>query len=333
MTPLVSIIINGYNCAHTLAQTLDCVLAQSFDAWEVIFFDSASTDTSLSVAQKYAAKHARIRCIAHPARPILGQARNLALSHACGEYVAFLDADDLWEPQKLAQQVTLLEQSPTTHLVCTDTSFFSTISCGKTRILTRAFSRTKPARGRIFEELIERQWIILSSVMVRRSIVEKLGSFDPTLQLAADADLFYRLAHDHDCDFIPQVLTHRRMHAHNISHSQGHLWPQEIQTILTKLHTLWPEFDQNYPKASKALQGRVCFHTAVHLWRMGQGAQARKLLWQSFFSAQRVRPYNVKVCLLFFFSHMSPRFFRHAERLYWRLPSSFLKDFSSVKKA
>ncbi len=295
----------------------------------MIFFDSASTDTSLSMAQEYARKHARIHCIAHSQRPILGQARNLALAHARGEYVAFLDADDLWEPQKLAQQVALLEQAPATHLVCTDTSFFSTTSSGKTRILTHVFSRTKPARGYVFEELIERQWVILSSVMVRRSTVERLSAFDPTLQLAADADLFYRLAHDYECDFIPQVLTHRRMHAHNISHSQGHLWAQEVQTILTKLRTLWPEFDQKYPKASQALQGRVCFHDAVQLWRMGQGAQARKAVWQCFFSAQRVSPYSMKTGLFFLLSFLSPRFFHHAERLYWRLPAALLRIISS----
>ncbi len=308
------------------------MLTQNYTSWEVIFFDSASTDQSLSIAQAYAAKHAQIHCIAHPSRPILGQARNLAIMHARGTYLAFLDADDLWEAQKLTLQVALLESNPSVHAVCTDTVFFSSTTRQKRKKLTRVFSRAKPARGMIFEQLIQRQWVILSSVMVRRHTVQLLGGFDHNLQLAADADLFYRLAHDYAFDFIPQVLTHRRMHAHNITHSQGHLWPQEIQAILTKFRTLWPPFDTHYPFAAKALVRRCAFHDAVHHWQRGQGSKARKILQKTFFHTQSICHFSIKAGLFYALSFAPPRIFHHAQRLYWHLPSFLLKEVYLRKK-
>ncbi len=315
-----------------MAQCLCSVQAQSYAHWQVIFFDSASEDASLAVAQAFSQKDARIRCIAHDSRPILGEARRLALKYAVKyaqehiaeekamHHITFLDVDDLWHKDKLALQVAHMQSHAQVDVLCTNADFFYGSTYGQKFLRKSVFSKSRPASGAVFEELIQRQWILLSSVMLRRTALEKLEThtFDSRLQLAADADLLYRLAQQGYCDFVPRVLTHRRMHSHNITLSQWEEWPQEIQYILDKFRALWPNFDKEYPKATKAMQKRIAFQQSIQYWRQGQGRLARKVLREQ-------RPLNSKIALFYALSFFSPKIFSWAARNYWRLPSFFLK--------
>ncbi len=286
-TPLVSIIMNCYNSASTLAESFDSVLTQEYTHWEIIFFDSASEDASLCLAQSYAAKHTRIRCFHHAQCIPLGEARNRALQQAQGQYIAFLDCDDLWLPQKLALQVAYMQANPHIDILCTETENFC-----DSKILGKFFTNTKPERGSVFSSLIQRQWMALSSIMLRASSLlvchEREGKprtsegiklhFDPRFMLCSDADLLYRLAYDGQCDFLSVMLTRRRIHRNNISHIHTPYWHQEIRKILAKCRKLYPNFDENYPQVMNTLEQRALFHEALFLWRSGSGRQARSCL-------------------------------------------------------
>ncbi len=332
--PLISIIMNCYNAADTLREALDSVLAQSYTHWEIIFFDSGSEDDSFVIAQEYAARLTQknadtprqsdcfplIHCIAHGERVVLGEARNLALAQARGEYIAFLDCDDVWLPQKLALQVQGMQDKPYIDVLCTDTEIFMH---GSQREGRRLFAQTTPACGAVFSELVQRQWIVLSSVMLRAStlhywsdkavLVGHEGFFDPRLQLAADADLLYRLAYLGQCDFIACVLTRRRVHTHSITLQQWEKWPEETRAILAKLQTVFLDFSDAYPDVEEALLQRAFFQEAILFWKQGKGQQARRMLW----GAQALR---LKYVLFMLVSFFPPSFFSCVARYYSYLP-------------
>src|SRR5262245_19685019 len=118
--PLVSIIVPFFNTAPFIAEAIESVRAQHYDAWELLLIDDGSSDGSTEIAQDYARRYPdQIRYLAHEGRQNRGKSttRNLGLRQARGEYVTFLDADDLFLPDKLARQVKLLNAQPAAGMV------------------------------------------------------------------------------------------------------------------------------------------------------------------------------------------------------------------------
>lgn len=107
---LVSIVTPAYNCEKYLRQTVESVLAQSYTDWEMIIVDDCSTDGTLALAQQLAAVDARIRVVRNEQNQGVSMTRNRGIAEARGKYIALLDGDDLWEPDKLERQAALLEQ-------------------------------------------------------------------------------------------------------------------------------------------------------------------------------------------------------------------------------
>ncbi|WP_369726005.1 glycosyltransferase family 2 protein [Bradyrhizobium sp. LLZ17] len=115
MTPKVSCIIIVYNGEEFLGEAVESVLAQSFADWELLIVDDGSTDSSRGIAQRFAQAfpgNIRSLCHADGRNHGMSSTRNLGLSHARGDYVAFLDADDVWLPNKLMAQVAVLDAQP-----------------------------------------------------------------------------------------------------------------------------------------------------------------------------------------------------------------------------
>lgn len=118
--PLVSIIIPFYNTERFLQEAIESVLAQTYADWELLLVDDGSTDGSSAIARRYADRvPPKIRCLEHPDHGNCGQAasRNLGIAAARGDFLALLDADDVWLPQKLEQQVPILEAHPEVSMV------------------------------------------------------------------------------------------------------------------------------------------------------------------------------------------------------------------------
>ncbi len=327
--PLVSIIMNCRNAADTVLASLQSALLQTYGHVEIIFFDSASQDESLSLVQAYCHNDPRLRIIAHDKAISLGAARQAALAHAQGKYLAFLDCDDLWHPDKIYVQVQYMEKQQHIDVLCTDTLFYGKQSPWKNTFWQASlFSQTKPQRGFVFEALVQRQWMVLSSVMLRASATQPWGqSFDAALHMAADADLFYRMALQGQCDYIPRVLTYRRLHEQNLSLQQWARWPMETRHILAKLQQYIPCFTQSYPLAARVLKKRAHFQEAIQLWRQGQGTQARKMLWQGRLlqpppSATRcpVGSLSLKERLFYLLTFFPPYVFTLVAKWYFSLP-------------
>lgn len=125
--PLASVIVPFWNVRAFLSEAVDSVLAQTFQSWELLLIDDGSTDGSTQIARQYADRFPeRIRYLEHDGHRNRGVAasRNLGICHAQGPYVAFLDADDVWFPNKLARQTAILESEPDAAMVCGPSQFW-----------------------------------------------------------------------------------------------------------------------------------------------------------------------------------------------------------------
>ncbi|MGL5795970.1 MAG: glycosyltransferase family 2 protein [Waterburya sp.] len=198
----VSAIIPAYNAMKYLPETLDSILAQTYPDFEVIIVNDGSTDNLSEWASQLT--DPRVKLISQENRGLAG-ARNTGLNHAQGEYIAYLDADDLWNSTKLAKQVEFLNQNPDVGLVYTWVDRMD--HTGKS--LGKPFKST--LSGNILEKLLERNVIAPSSAMIRRCCFDRVGLFDENLKsFVEDWDMWLRIAACYQIEVLPEPLLHYR---------------------------------------------------------------------------------------------------------------------------
>ena len=305
-SPVVSVIMNCLNCERDLREAMDSVFAQTYTDWEIIFWDNGSTDGSAAIAQSYGDK---VRYFKAGETVPLGAARNLAIAKARGEFIAFLDCDDIWLPTKLERQVALFRDNPRLGLVCTDTVMFSV---GKE--LSRLFEHASPSRGRVFRELMTTQWISMSSAIIRRAALEGMDHwFDESLNVCEEADVFYRIAWDWELDHVDAPLTRWRVHGANTTFRKFGQFADETLRILEKHRALYPDYDELYADLVTLLRRRAAFQKAVALWREGHGAEARATI-APYDSSPKFRLFRLA-------TYLPGSLFDPLARLYFALPA------------
>jgi teichuronic acid biosynthesis glycosyltransferase TuaG len=193
MSPLVSVLMPAYNAGRYVAESIESVRAQTLQDWELVVVDDGSADDTGEVVRRLAEADARVRYVR---RPNGGQAaaRNTGLGEARGRLVAFLDADDLWLPEKLEAQIEVLERTGV-DLVYTDGYFFS--EDGAESVEERFHILPGEARGaEMFRTLFNANRIGTLSVLVKREALDAVGLFDEdrAYQNCEDYDLWLRLA-------------------------------------------------------------------------------------------------------------------------------------------
>jgi glycosyltransferase involved in cell wall biosynthesis len=200
--PVVDVVIPAYNSAATLNAAIESVFAQTYRDFRIIVVDDGSTDETQRVLAHYAD-----RCIClQQANAGAAAARNRGISAGTGEYVAFLDADDLWYAEKLAQQIAVLSSKPETGLVCSDFAIE-----GGSWATASQFSRIfVPDDGHMFAELVKECIIFTSTVLVRRRVLEDVGLFNESLPICEDMNLWLRVAARYDVAAVREVLVTRR---------------------------------------------------------------------------------------------------------------------------
>ncbi|OGF24944.1 MAG: hypothetical protein A2V63_05450 [Candidatus Eisenbacteria bacterium RBG_19FT_COMBO_70_11] len=190
----VSVVIAVYNGAWCIERALDSVLAQSRPAEEIILCDDGSTDgTADLVARRYGA---RVRVLRLPHRNA-SAARGVGLEQARGDWLAFLDADDVWEPGKLERQLAFLARHPEVRWIGSDGIYVSSSGVLRASWLSDYFEPVTEMRGELLAPLLERCFPLHSSMMVERRAFGEAGGLDPTLRYSYDYDLWLRLAADH----------------------------------------------------------------------------------------------------------------------------------------
>jgi glycosyltransferase involved in cell wall biosynthesis len=221
-TPLVTVIMNCYNGEKYVYDAIASVLIQTYSNWELIFWDNQSIDKSAQILKSF--KDSRVKYYYAPKHTILYEARNCALEKASGEFIAFLDVDDYWLPQKLEQQVKLFE-SQEIGIVCAN---FLVESIRKKKKWV-AYPGFIP-QGMVLKHLLKNYFVGMLTLMVRRSILPKANPFDARFHIIGDFDLVIRLATSWKLAAIQNPLAVSRAHNNSESAKNRELLVSELET-------------------------------------------------------------------------------------------------------
>jgi teichuronic acid biosynthesis glycosyltransferase TuaG len=195
----VSVIIPMYNRTALLKETLDSVLAQTFTDYEIIVVDDGSTEPIDTLIEEYKGKATFIKA-AHTGLPAVG--RNIGIRISKGEYIAFLDSDDIWLPNKLKVQVQELTGHPMIALTCSDAYILKDI-------VTKCYFPNRYGQtGYLLDELITDNFVITSTCMVRRDVLINEGGFsgDKLYKGIEDYELWIRIAKKYQIQYMSDAL-------------------------------------------------------------------------------------------------------------------------------
>ena len=211
MNPSVSVVITTYNQAQYVAETVLSALNQTYPHREVIVVDDGSTDET---AARLAPFRDRVTVVRQDNQGVAAS-RNTGVRYATGELIAFLDGDDLWEPDKLAAQVAAYRAHPHSGMIVVDACMFSGAEVLRKSSLpwSTALSSCEDGvwTGRFYDDLLRRPLIATTSqVMIPARVLEAVGPSDGRFKFASDYDLYLRIASRHDITFVRQVLTRWR---------------------------------------------------------------------------------------------------------------------------
>jgi len=226
MNPLVSVIIPTFNRSDIIEETLQSILRQTYTNLEIIVVSDGSTDKTIDVVTNI--KDERLHFVdnkENSGRPAV--VRNIGMKQAKGKYIAFCDDDDLWEKNKLEKQIPFLEATPTLLAVSSNTRYFPNIK-------QNAFFLLKNKKLSYEWQLNNFNSIATSSVVMRRSVMDKIGFFDEDIALRAaeDYDYWLRILNYQDQSILvmKDILINYRKHDSNISNPE-----QNFEKMLQKL--------------------------------------------------------------------------------------------------
>lgn len=209
-SPCVSILMNCYNGEKYLRQAIESVLSQSYQNWEVIFWDNQSTDKSAEIFRSY--KDSRLKYYYAPTHTVLYGARNYAIEKATGEFIAFLDVDDWWLPEKLQKQIELFSD-PQVGIVCGNYWLVNE----RKNTCSVMFNNQVPT-GWVLNDLLKSYYPGLLTLVIRRSALTPLNYvFDSRYNLIGDMDLVVRLAISWKLDYVQEPVAFYRLHGANVS--------------------------------------------------------------------------------------------------------------------
>jgi glycosyltransferase involved in cell wall biosynthesis len=185
----VTVIMPAYNVEACIAEAIDSVIAQTYTAFELVIVDDGSTDGTLAIAKRYAAAHpSQIRVLTQPNRGVAG-ARNAALRVGQGAIFSLLDADDIWTPLYLAEQVRIFDTQPDVDIITGNAFNLGGPQDGRP---TRPFPDRRPAPD-LLEILADETAVFIMSSF-RRSVVDRIGGFDENLRTNEDYEFWLRAA-------------------------------------------------------------------------------------------------------------------------------------------
>jgi glycosyltransferase involved in cell wall biosynthesis len=270
---MLSVIIPARNAESFLGEALDSVFAQGVPDPEVVVVDDGSIDATVSVAERYGRG---VRVIRQEASGS-ARARNRGLDATSGDLVAFLDADDLWVPDKTRLQLSLLDERPEIGLVFSDmVAFRGDRQEESTYFQQRGFTGECTLSSIFLHDMISTPTVIL-----RRACLEAAGRFDESLPIGQDTDLWFRIALAHPFAVVNRPLVRRRFHDANVTRNSRLLarcvvevWGRYMDRCIAR-----------EPQSRRALEADFERKRWIHLFeegcalrREGQGALARRRL-------------------------------------------------------
>lgn len=269
---LVSVVIPTHNRSELIKNAVNSVLNQTYKNIELIIVDDASTDKTEEIVKSL--DQSKIKYIKNEEAKGGNYARNLGISSSKGKYVAFLDDDDEWMPEKVADQVALFEEDQSIGLVYTGAEIIYTSKNYK-------YIRQPKHRGDLSKEILMRNYIgTTSSVMVKRSLLEEVGGFDNDMPALQDYDLWIRIAQVAQIGYInkPLIKYYNYTNINQIT-DNVHKIEKAINKIDNKYKNLIATLDK---KAQEERYYQRFNGFGKRKLRIGEKKQARDYFIQSF---------------------------------------------------
>ncbi|MGE0815647.1 MAG: glycosyltransferase family 2 protein [Vicinamibacterales bacterium] len=261
--PRVSVVIAAYNADQFIEATCRSAMRQTFQAMEIVVVDDGSTDDTARIVQALSAEDPRIRLLRQPNQGVAA-ARNLAIAESSGEYVAPLDADDLWDPTKIERQVAALDAAaPDAAMAYCWWAWIDVAG----RVLDR--SPRWQVEGRVLDRLVEVNFTGSASVpLFRRDALEAAGGYDPVLrdngcQGCEDWDVALRVAAAHPVVVVPATLVAYRRRDDSMSSACDTMWRSRL-AVMKGLAERTPSIT---PAVLRRSQGQFALYLAgVSYW-------------------------------------------------------------------
>jgi len=226
-TPVVSIVVPCFNTSPFLGEAVASALKQSFADFELLIIDDGSTDSTREIASSFL-DDSRVR-YHYQENQGLSAARNKGIELSRGEFVALLDADDIWVPEKLQRQVSVFRDLPSCGLVFSDFATFDErgiIAAQKNLVVLDRLNM--PGFSHLFSR---NNFIYPSTVLLRRALLEQVGGFDTSLKSAEDYDMWLRVARVSRLAGVPAKLVEIRQHGSNMSLNIPRMLENEIAAV------------------------------------------------------------------------------------------------------
>lgn len=224
---LISVIIPCYNYGRFLAQTLDSLISQTYPHWECIIVDDGSTDNTSQVAEQFVRNDSRFRYV-YQENSGVSAAKNTGLKNSTGDYIQFLDSDDLIESKKFEQQISFMQQQGEVDILYSNMLYFPSEDPSRRRYCMwlaekddRPWMPEVSGEGsKILRELVHGNIMVINSPLLRRTVIEKVGLFDESIRSWEDWDYWLQCAIGNryfQYDNPPGSLALVRMHPESVS--------------------------------------------------------------------------------------------------------------------
>ena len=270
LKPIVSVVIPVYNAERTILQTIESVQQQTFSNLEIILIDDGSSDKTLDIIHEIV--DPRIKCFSYE-NGGNSLARNRGISHATGEFISFIDADDLWTSDKLELQLTALQKHSEASVAYSWTTYF--IDGQKDLVYP-----CNPIlfEGEVYDKLLINNFICSgSNILVRKKAIESVGEFEPTLQRCADWDFYIRLAAKCHFVVVPKHQIFYRQSPDSLSMNIELVEQQGLKIIERAYQLAPPEYQ---PLKSQSLAGIYQYCTQRYLKSSTNISNAKKATYK-----------------------------------------------------
>jgi glycosyltransferase involved in cell wall biosynthesis len=276
----VSIIVPCFNHARFLDDSINSILGQSYTSLEVIIIDDCSIDGSWQMIEKFANRDPRIKKFRHERNQGASKSRNDGLRAATGKFVAFCDADDIWESQKLSRQVELLEKNPDCDVVYCDTIIINENGFQTGQRFSERFPPPEPASGWLFPHLVRRNFINIQSVLMRKECLQDAGFFDERIKWVEDWWYWIQLSHRHRFVYSPKILAKYRVHSRstNLVHQRAY----SVNRLKVFRRIL-----KNYEEICASDKAEIVYEMGVDLCRLGKYRSGQRFFWTTMHLARR----------------------------------------------
>ncbi len=290
----VSVIMLTYNRAPLILESVKSVLEQCFEDLELVIIDDGSTDNTKDVIKDIKDPRVSYYNFEHTGK--ISYLRNLGIAHAKGEYIAYIDSDDLWQKDKLKNQVLILNDNQDIGMTFSDVEFFNENGIFRKWLYNSLSKKYSFYKGSIFQFLISNQMAIYaSSVMFRRNCIEKVGLLDERLN-PGDSNFFIRLSYLFDVYIVFDYWTKIRKHDGNMSPHIHEISFHEMTQTIISFYDSKDISKQIFNKAMLSLQ----YGFALDFWRNNNFKRSRKEL----LACLRINPFFIKPALRYIISYL-----------------------------